>query len=242
MDLELRYGYTLQDVHDMARLAVHTASRLGADWIDRYETAYSAIVEALYSADDSPGQPSLVHAGRTAIYAVVDGDRHHHGFYQYKTTGGFAGAGSSPRFVAYWHPLVDVVGSHESAVVERTALHQILPTLQPLHLDALLALAATDDYAAAADALGISYNALRARIAAARRRFLAHWHEGETPHRQRDRRVGSRAEPATHCLAGHEWTPQNTRVVRESVRGWLRTRRKCRACEHDRYQRRRAVA
>jgi len=63
------------------------------------------------------------------------------------------------------------------------------------------ALATFNTYQAAADALGVQYQAFARRIRMARRRFFALWHEGETPSgmwrydRRQDRTVGFRKTP-----------------------------------------------
>jgi hypothetical protein len=50
----LRHGYTLADLHGLARLAVHTAGTMASNWHDRYDTAWSAIAEHLYAAEHWP--------------------------------------------------------------------------------------------------------------------------------------------------------------------------------------------
>lgn len=192
---ELRHGYTLTDLHQLARLAVHTAGSMASNWHDRYDTAWSAIAELLYSADHWPPRHSLVRAGQLAIYAAVDEERQTHGYYRRKTDGRLHGAASSPAFRMYWWDLCGArpAPSPENRVVERWTLAQVLPSLTPAQREAITALAVHDDYRAAADALGMGYATFKSHIARGRNRFLAWWHEGETPSRVwgTDRRVGS---------------------------------------------------
>jgi DNA-directed RNA polymerase specialized sigma24 family protein len=190
-DIDLRHGYTLADLHAVARLAVHTAGPMASDWHDRYDTAWSAIAEALYAADRAPLRHDLVHAGRVAIYRVVSDERHHHGFYRAKTDGSQHGPGSSPAFVTYWSRTS--FPSPETRVVERVSLGQILPTLTGRQREAIAALAAHDEYGTAADSMGVKYSTFNSYISDARNRFLRLWHEGEKPPRTWgcDRRAGA---------------------------------------------------
>ena len=190
-DIELRHGYTLADLHAIARLAVHTAGLMASDWHDRYDTAWSAIAEALYAAEHAPPRHDLVHVGRVAIYQVVNDQRHHHGYYRAKTDGFQHGAGSSPAFAAYWAQAT--VSSPEPRIVEQVSLGQILPALTERQREVVGALAAHDEYGTAANALGLPYGTFKAYISDARRRFLRLWHEGESPSRTWgcDRRAGT---------------------------------------------------
>ncbi len=189
---ELAHGYTLADLHGIARLAVHAAGRLAGDWHDRYDTAWTAAAVALYEAEHWPPAHDLAHAGRLAIWAAVDDERRHAGYYKRKTIGGQAGPGSSPAFGTFWLEFARPTGSPEPGVVERLAVEQIWPTLTPGQRAALSALATFGDYQAGAAALGMTAVGFKSAIHAGRRRFLAAWHEGEVPSRVWgcDRRAG----------------------------------------------------
>lgn len=188
--MELRHGYTMDDLNRLARTAAFASATAG-DLADRCETAWLAIAEDLYRRDGPPPSHALVQVGKMAIFAAIDDARHHHGFYQYKTIGGRAGPGSSPRWVAYWQPVAGTVPSHESAVVERRAVDEILAALTPRQRESLAALASFGNLRSAADALGIGHDAFRALIGRARNEFRRLWHEGEVPSRPwgRDRRI-----------------------------------------------------
>lgn len=232
---DLRHGYTLDDLHGIARAAVSADRLMASDVKDRYDTAWSAIAEHLYAAEEPPGRQQLVRIGWQAIYQAVRDMRRDRGYSDGYNN--YDGTGPDrPRFLLFWGP--QVTPSHEDRVVEREATRQIMATLtNPTYRDAVLALAVHGDYQQAADALGISYKALTARLVVARRQAIGLWHEGETPHRSRhpDRRVEKYgATLATHCSAGHEWTPENTRVAHHVRNGRRHSARRCRACERDR--------
>jgi hypothetical protein len=194
---ELRHGYTLEDLHQLARLAVHTAGAAATDWHERHDTAWSAIAEEIYGADVPPARHDLIRAGQLAIYRVVSDHQQAHGYYKRKTIGAQAGPASSPNFLAYWWDLsgAQPTQSPEGRIVERYALAAILPQLTAGQRDTVLALAIHDDYQSAAAALGLTSAAFNSQISKARRRFLALWHEGERPSTVWgcDRRAGTRA-------------------------------------------------
>jgi hypothetical protein len=194
-ELLLRHGYTLADLHDTARLAVHTAGTMASDWHERYDTAYSAIAEHLYAAEHWPARHDLVRVGQLAIYSVVTSDRHHHGYYRHKTIGNAAGPCSSPAFLTFWWDASGNTGSCESVVVERLALRQIFNLLNSRQREVLMALAIYEDYQAAAAALGLPQSTYKSYISKARKMFFALWHEGEEPSRiwGCDRRAGATA-------------------------------------------------
>jgi hypothetical protein len=62
-------------------------------------------------------------------------------------------------------------------------LAQIWPRLNDMDRQALTALATANSYTAAANMLGLEYQTFANRVRRARTRFLALWHEGETPSR-----------------------------------------------------------
>jgi DNA-binding transcriptional regulator YiaG len=191
--VELRFGYTLADLHAMAKLAVHTAGVMAADWQDRFDTAWSAIAEELYAAPHWPRRSSLVQAGQLAVKATVDEYRQAYGYYRRKTDGAVHGLGSSPAFRSFWLALSKATPGPEHRVVERLAAERIFATLKPRFQAALLALAAHEDYADAAQALGVKYDTFCDQVARGRRAFYALWHEGEEPSRVWgcDRRAGA---------------------------------------------------
>jgi hypothetical protein len=218
----------------MARSAVSADRLMAMSVRERYDIAWSAIAEELCAAEEPPHRNALVQAGWQAIYRHVRDGLRQRGYGEGERDWSSAES-TMPRFVMFWGP--STTPSHEDRIVERLAAYQVLPVLSGIYRDAVVALAVHDDYMRAAEALGIRYEALVARMGVARRRFLVEWYEGETPHRTRrtDRRVEKHGqELATHCGNGHEWTPENTRGTQNFVRGKLRRRRFCRACESAR--------
>lgn len=230
---QIKHGYTLADLDDMARAAVAVDRLLVGDVHYRHSIAYSAIAEALYASEEPPDRAHLIRVGWQAIALDVRWSLRHAG---YPDDGQPGEVTLRPRFVQFWQDY-KVTPSHETKVVEGLAAGHLVDALPPVYRDAVVALAIHDTYQAAADALGITYVAFRGRIATARRRILAAWFEGETPRRtgRIDRRVGAYGKaPATRCAKGHEWTPENTRVVHRLRRGKPQRRRVCRACESER--------
>lgn len=220
----LRFGYNMADLDRLTRLA---AGRVfGGDFfiVDKYDLAWSAIAEALYAAADRPDPQDLVRTGQKAISAARMKDLGQHGL---------STSGPAPRFAAYWTGL-RATPSPETRIVERTALWQILPHLTEVQRAAVHALAVHGSYTAAAGALGIRYGAFVNQIHLARRRFFSLWLEGETPVRARvDRRVGRARPLPERCSAGHEFTPENTRIERRVRHGRLVTVRRCRECASE---------
>jgi hypothetical protein len=231
---EVLHGYTLDDLEKMTRAAVIADRSMAMDYATRHDVAWSAIAEHLVICEDPPIRQELIRIGWQAIYREARTAYRERG--RPDTAWQTDDYESRPRFALYWRDHL-VTPSHEGRIVESIAVHQVLARLTPTYADAIVALAAHNDYAVAAAALRISYKALVARIGTARARVLALWHQGETPHRPRrtDRRVGSYStELATHCSNGHEWTPENTRIRTRTLRGKRHTSRACKACEHER--------
>lgn len=172
---ELRHGYTLADLNQMTRAAV-MADRSGATpYPDRWDTAWSAIAIALYEAEHWPRRSTLIQAGWTAIYREVRDSRRHHG---YRDREHDSGLGSAPMFARYWcapeAPWTD-------RLLDRIAAAQVHSALSDRDRQVLDTLAAFGDLRTAAAALGIKDASFRTYVSQARRRWLALWHDGETP-------------------------------------------------------------
>ncbi|MFD4343440.1 hypothetical protein ACFWQ6_00920 [Streptomyces coelicoflavus] len=226
----MTHGFTLRDLHAMAAAACRADRSLASDAHTRYDVAWSAIATALSEADEPPARAELVRVGWQAIYNEVREMRHMFG---HRDKDGTNEVASSPRFRQYWtlppaYP--------EDGLIERLALPQILARLTDAERAAVVALAVHDDYQSAADALGIKYSALTARIATARQRFRMHWYAPETapPVKGTDRRVGSRTQQLrTHCRNGHELSGDNV-YRRPNPKPGRRGERVCRVCESER--------
>lgn len=188
---DLRYGYNLADIHDIARHAVHTdRSHHAGDYLDRFELAWSAVAEYLYLVDAAPTRQDLLRYARYALQTDAQDDMRHRGVSHHTRE-------TSVNAVRYW-AFHQVTPSHESAVVDRQALWQIWWCLRDTDRRALLALAAHGDYAQAAYSLDMKYHAFHRTVRLARGRFLALWHDGEQPSGLwgRDRRASGGGEPA----------------------------------------------
>ncbi len=174
--VEVAHGHTMDDLHRAARIAVAIARTSGADVEWRYQIAWSAIAEAVWTAETPPSARDLVHVGTAAIDAEMRREPHHHG-YRREDIGG----GVSSRASVYWWEFGRSSASPEQTVVESTALGQILMALPASAAQTLHALAVHGTAHSAAAALGISDRTFRARLSDARARFLILWHEGEEP-------------------------------------------------------------
>ncbi|TDP29842.1 hypothetical protein [Nocardia ignorata] len=224
-DQVIRHGFTYADLDRLARTAVTADRSMASDIDTRYNTAWSAIAEALCAADEPPTRHELVQVGWQAIYAEVREMRHTYGQDRDDPN---APVASMPRAQQFWfvHPVEPGL-----SFIERLAAKQIMATLSPIYQDAVLALAVHGDYDRAAASLGLKYSAFTARMSVARKAFRQLWFAPEPapPIRGTDRRVGSRTTALrTHCHRGHELAGDNVRERRG------RKERVCRACEHDR--------
>lgn len=228
------HGYTLRDLDRLAASACTYDRSMASDSATRYDTAWSAIAEALCAATERPEWHDLFTVGWRAIYTEVREMRH---LFGQRDKDGTNEVASSQRFRQYWTLPPD---KPEDGIAERAAVPQILAVLRPTEREAVVALAVHDDYQRAAEALGINYSTLTQRLTAARRRFRAHWYAPETapPVKGTDRRVGSRTQaPRTHCRNDHELSGDNV-YRRPNPKPGKRGERVCRVCEAERSKKR----
>lgn len=200
----IRHGYTVQDIHELARQAVatdHFRPRFHMD--ERMDAAVCAIAVLLYTADERPQRNELLYAGSNASVRVVDDEMHHRGI----------GRGGSPaqQFTRYWEPSAS--DSLEDRVIDRLSLGQIWSQLSAGQRDALAALAGIGDFETAADSLGLHYRAFQARIWKGRRKFLELWHEGERPSGLWAK--GTRSDSATGRDAAPGWSAMRSVQARK---------------------------
>lgn len=218
---ELRYGYTLRDVQDIALYAARTSYGRSSSLEERLRAAWSGVVEYLYAADYWPSRDKLADAGRREVTRDQRAEWHHYGKsmhrpYEYSRT--------MSAFQRYWCLMEKPYPAPDGAVVERLAVAQILPLMSPRERDVLLALAAYDTHQQAAAALGMNRGAFSSSLSYARRRFLALWHEGESPSRiwRIDRRVNAYGEVSNRTSAA---------TLRSQRRGYARTRAAAKAAD-----------
>jgi hypothetical protein len=185
----LWHGYSYADIDAIARLVIRVDRyRTDLDAAERYRAIRFAVIEHLATAAERPAHQDLVKAGRRASDNHVRAEMHAHGWDPRRIE---AGSGALPGFQRYWQSSGRV--PIDERIVERVAVRQVWPTLTLAQRQAVMALALTDDHAAAAVQLGIPYSSYAARLRKARIRFHALWHEHETPRRQvRDKRVLNR--------------------------------------------------
>jgi hypothetical protein len=170
-------GYTLGELTQIARRAA-VYCRWGDRFPlpERFEIAWTGVVDHLAGCDRPPEPFEVYKAGMRAISRVGERELREHGVAHTSE-----GMRAMPRFGAYWAPRA--TPGADIRVVERVALWQIWAMLRPLHQLALLALAAHGDYTAAAQAAGYSYTSYTCLVSEARTAFFALWHEGEAPSR-----------------------------------------------------------
>jgi DNA-directed RNA polymerase specialized sigma24 family protein len=177
----IRHGYTLADLHNLAKSAAANNHNMGADHSDLYHAAWSAIVDALIEAEDPPSRHDLARIGKGAIWQLARDQRQTYG---YRDRDPYAGLGSAPRFAAYWTP--GTAPSPEDSIVDRVAITQIWSALTDRDRVVITAAAACDgDYAAAAATQSMPASSYRSYLSNARRAVVSLWLEGETPHRVR---------------------------------------------------------
>lgn len=189
---ELRHGYTLDHLHFIARRAVSASMARAMDYTDRFESAWSGVIDHLYACNERPSSLELIQAGEAAITQMIRTEYRHYG---YAGRDSYAGPESALNFQRFWW--ATPTPSPENGVIDRVSLWQIWERLSDKQREVLSTLAACGDYQAAADALGVTYGTFNVHIHKARKAFLELWHEGEEPSRMwgADRRIGSRTAP-----------------------------------------------
>lgn len=235
LDEWLAWNYTLDDLDHMARNAVGANRTMAAPWQDRYDAAYFAIIEALLTAELWPQRYTLIAAGVKAISEIVRLEQKAQGIDRQNMERYHAGE-THNGFAMYWTQHLSCP-SPEDPIIDRLAADQILATLTPSQRRIVAARAAAGDNGMAAEMLGKPRHSVVTQLNQARRRFLALWHEGETPHlwaadrpaptqgsgtttqramayvRRSNKGEGtSRASRprATHCKRGHQFTDLTT--------------------------------
>jgi hypothetical protein len=170
-------GYTftqLRQIADRAAFYCRWGDRFAA--AERFEIAWAGLIDRLTTSDTPPESFELYKAAQRAIGRASNKELNEHGL-----THSSDGLSAMPKFEIYWAPRP--APPADAMVVDRIAMWQIWATLRPLHKMAFLALAAHNDYAQAAQAIGYPYSTFTALICQARAEFLALWHQDEPPSR-----------------------------------------------------------
>lgn len=179
-DAELRHGWRLREVNGLAvqfiTRDVWWAYRLSFD--DRLEIAWSAMVERVCLSDDRPSVRELRAVAAAAIQRRVQADDVAHG----------TGNTMNPlvkvpglNFARYWWQQRE--WDFAELLIDHLAARQIVEeALTPRDRQVVAAFMEADcDVKAAAARLEIEAREFRRLLREARERFLACWHEGETP-------------------------------------------------------------
>lgn len=188
----MMHGYTVDDIHHATRSAVSTKLYFAADRQDLYTAAWDGIIDLLCTVTEQPRWFDLVRAGEYAIYRLREDWAHHHGYVP------GIGTGAAVNFRKYWASSPNWQSQLEDTVVERVAKRQILRALPDNELRALVARGATNSHQQAAEAAGLTYIYMTKLIRNGRKRFLALWHQHETPviaHRKQHMRRAVEHQP-----------------------------------------------
>lgn len=194
---EIRDGWTVSDVEQLAAVAARTHYASTLHVADRQETASYAICTAILEATAPLTDRELLGVGRDAISRATADEYHHHG----RAARDLSHA--APSFVRYWYGTGGAASPWEDDLIEGIAVGQITGILAARYVRDLQALADHGTYAAAARALGTTDATFRVRIGQARAAFRAWWFEHEDPPGMwgSDRRAGSpRSRPVTHTI------------------------------------------
>ena len=221
----------LEDLREIDRMAQWCVSRNLA-WVndprEALDEARSAILEKV--AESAAGaevtKQDLVVAGKQAIRRMVKADN----------------KGDGVNATTYWTPAAS--DPMDERIIERIALDEVFSSLSDDGQELLLTFVAHGDSHAAAEHMGITPIALMKRLRLVRESFFRKWFDWEVaptlPPLPR-----TRAELATHCGRGHEFTPEST-GYRRGKNTTARKVRYCRACvKHNQAQlaeRKRAAA
>src|SRR5262249_24965387 len=142
------FGWTAWDVRCMARGVVKRDSLTWwADASDRFETAWFAIVEALYQAEEAPTRQALYLAAHRGVQRLFNEEAHHSGVQKDPRSPGHGRQGAAPMFAAYWST-PSTTGPRspvEDPVVDRLGAAQIFAVLLPCYQRALIAAATHED-------------------------------------------------------------------------------------------------
>jgi hypothetical protein len=216
-DAPLRFEYTMGSLHALAQKTAREAVRWRyLPYSERYDIAWSAIAEAIYSSEAYPHPHELVMIGWKAIDRELLARVQMHGMVMGQS------GGTRPRFNIYWWSQAAPTRSHEDHVIESIALRQIWRHIRDTRKRALVALAICDDYELAAKMLGISYQAYKNKVNRARRDFRKLWHEGEQPPRfwgrdHRKRQEGAKTNNVTQVAIRARHRKRKARAALKGV-------------------------
>ncbi|GAA5153804.1 hypothetical protein GCM10023340_36380 [Nocardioides marinquilinus] len=190
----LAHGITMAEVEILTRAAVKRFPRStdSIDPTDRWDAAWFAIIELIYTTTEKPTGFSLICAGMDAISNEVTKRRSMMGYSRK-----YGEAASGPNFVTYWMPHPAAGDGFSDRLIERLALPKVMAELTAEEYEVIAALAIFGTQIAAAEALGLKYGTFTNRLHKARARAQQLWFEHETP------RTSSKVDLAVTCKVGH---------------------------------------
>lgn len=175
------WGWTLAEIHDIARSAALWNRWLVSDFTIRMEAAFDGIIDEILAAERKPSRHDLQAAGKGAIQRGLLKDFcHTYGVADRDLTAGIA---SAPRFAAYW--LGDHADRFDDRITEKIAVGQVMAAMSEKHARTLETLAAVPDLRSAAEAAGTTLSAFKFRVTEATRAFKARWYSPEAPPRRK---------------------------------------------------------
>ena len=175
MDTHVRYGYSMYELQEIARITVlDNRHRLASGNFDQaIEIAWEGVVEALLTADQRPERNELMFAGWSAVSKDQKA-------YKQMTGVPVNAHGTGSQFARYWQQ-TEQIGTPEG-VVDPIALRTIWPRLTDVERQVLKVHALADHSPrAGAEMLGLSVRSYESKLRRARERFKRYWFEGETP-------------------------------------------------------------
>lgn len=216
----LVHGYTMADLERAARISSWKAPARDLPQRDRYDTAWSAMAELLYSSNTPPTFHDLLDAGRNAIVRESKKHWHHHGWDSQTRE-------PSPSFQTYWGATISRHGNRwpgdfTDSTLERIALPQVLALLDDRQYQVISALAVHGTNAAAAKAIGMHVATFGLHLREARRRVLEAWLAPDRPPARAD----------DECKAGHS---RSEHSYKNKHGYWV-----CRTCDRNANRRKKA--
>lgn len=225
------------DLAGMLRLARQAAFLARTSMVSgsaAVDEALSAIGLAIAEAgdDQTPSEVDLVRVGERAVYEAARARARDGGWLAGDAQ---AGPAVAPRWRAWWLDWLHHLSRDRSdTVVEHVAVWQVLAGLRPHHRDTLVALATHGSIAAAAQAQGVQYKTMVARVQTARDAALQLWFSPEPAPPTPRRRRADTTDDQGACRQGHPRAQFGRHRLR-SNRGWV-----CRECDRLRQVQRRA--
>lgn len=192
---DLGHGWDTDAALRMAWRAARTHPTSLLSLPERADIAYFAIAVLLLESDAEPDRHAVWNRAVGAISGEAERVLREHG---YSTRTNLP----SRYFAAYWLGLRPPRDALEDSIIEPIAVRQMLAALPAYERRAIEALAEHGSYAAAADALGWSYNSIRHLLSDARAHCRVLWNYPDPPGRHwgQDKPGQPRKARAMHAI------------------------------------------